>query len=167
MAGASSRLSTQSAGYLAVILVTVGTGAPFESLLREVDRLASEGFFQEPIVCQGGRSMYKMQNAEQFVARPSIQDLIDQSSMVFTHGGATVVQLLVGKKNFVAFPNPSVADDHQTSFLRQIEKIASISWSSDVKELATLYRTRQKLGPPQLHSGIPRAADIVAKLLLS
>lgn len=150
-----------------MILVTVGTGAPFDSLLREVDRLASEGLFQEPIICQGGRSMYKMQNADQFVAKPSIQDLIDQSNMVFTHGGATVVQLLVAKKNFIAFPNPSVADDHQTSFLRQIEKIASISWSSDVKNLADLYKKRKKLGPPQLRSGIPRAADIVTKFLLS
>jgi UDP-N-acetylglucosamine transferase subunit ALG13 len=98
-----------------VIFVTVGTTMPFDELLEEVDRLVAEEAFGERVMCQGGQSRYRMAHGEQFVARPSIADLIAESSMVITHGGATVVQLLIAHKPFIAFPNPRGAGDHQTS----------------------------------------------------
>jgi len=148
-----------------VILVTVGTAMPFDELLAEVDRLIEAGVLDEPVVCQYGQSTYRMAHAEQFMASPSIADLIEGSSMVITHGGATVIQLLLAKKNFVAFPNPRGAGDHQTGFLQEVSKVATLSWSSDVRDLGRLYAERRKLGPPVLASEIPRASDVVGALL--
>ena len=64
---------------------------PFDELLEEVDKLSAAGEFGENIVCQGGQSSYRLKHGEQFMARPSIEDLIAESSLVITHGGATVI----------------------------------------------------------------------------
>ena len=93
-----------------MIFVTVGTTIPFNELLEEVDRLAGDDFFNgEEIVCQGGQCSYTMQSGKQFKSRESIQDLIDQSSLVVSHGGLTIVQIMSAQKPFVCFPNPRAA----------------------------------------------------------
>lgn len=144
-----------------MIFVTVGTTMPFDELLEEVDRLASLGTFGENVVCQGGQSRYRLSHGEQFVGRPSIDDLIAQSSLVISHGGATVIQLLLASKPFVAFPNPRAAGAHQYGFLTQIASVSKISWSKNVKDLARLFQERRLLGPARLALDIPRAADII------
>ena len=139
---------------------------PFEELLKEVDTLAAKGLFGEPVVCQGGQSRYRLSHGTQFVTRASISDLIDESSMVITHGGATVLQLLIAHKPFVAFPNPRGAGDHQTSFLATVATVSNISWSQNVTDLEALFQERRLLGPARVSSRIPRAADIIRNALL-
>jgi len=148
-----------------VILVTVGTTMPFDGLLQEVDRLAGQDFFGEQVLCQTGQSTYCMKHCEQFMARPSIDALIAESSMVISHGGATVVQLLIARKPFVAFPNPVGAGDHQTSFLTQVAGMSDISWSRNVGDLAALFTARRMQGPANVRADFPSAGDIVRRML--
>jgi beta-1,4-N-acetylglucosaminyltransferase len=149
-----------------VIFVTVGTTIPFEELLAEVDRLAATDWFGEHVVCQAGMSRYRMSHGKQFVERPGIDDLIAESSMVITHGGAgTVLQLLIAQKPFVAFPNPRGAADHQTRFLTTISTLSNISWSRNVRDLERLFQERRLLGPAQILIDTPRAADIIRNAL--
>ncbi|MGH7104845.1 MAG: glycosyltransferase [Acetobacteraceae bacterium] len=161
MADFAKYLSTQPAGDNPLIFVTVGTTMPFDELLEEADRLAGAGEFGEALVCQGGQSTYRMAHGEQFVGRPSIDDLIAKSSLVIAHGGATVIQLLVARKPFVAFPNPRAAGSHQASFLKQVAAISDISWSGDVSDLARLFRERRSFGPASIRADFPRAGDIL------
>jgi len=142
-----------------VILVTVGTTMPFDELLAEVDRLAANGLMTEPILCQSGHSSYQMQHGTQFVGRPTLQDLIEESSLVITHGGSTVIQLLLAAKPFVAFPNPRGAGDHQTSFLSGVAEMADISWSPHVRDLASLIEQRRARGAARLNPAFPRVVD--------
>jgi UDP-N-acetylglucosamine transferase subunit ALG13 len=144
-----------------MILITVGTTMPFDELLEEVDRLAGQDVFGEEVICQGGQSAYQLTHGEQFIGCPSLVDLIDRASMVVTHGGATVIQLLLARKPFVAFPNPRGAGDHQTSFLAQIAAVSDISWSRNVGELARLYADRRARGAAAIRADFPRAADII------
>lgn len=145
-----------------MILVTTGTTMPFDELIREVDRLAGEGLFAEPVICQSGPAKYRMAHAaEQFYGRPSIEDLIEESSLVITHGGATVIQLLLSRKPFVAFPNPRGAGDHQTKFLERASAIADISWSSHVSDLASLVQKRRGLGASSVSREIPSAGQVI------
>ncbi len=138
---------------------------PFAELLEEVDRLAGAGTFGEPVICQGGQSKYRMAHGEQFGGRPSIDDLLAESSLVITHGGATVIQLLIAKKPFVAFPNPRAAGGHQLSFLEHLGSISDISWSRNVKDLARLFIERRSLGAASILTGFPRAGDIIRGIL--
>jgi UDP-N-acetylglucosamine transferase subunit ALG13 len=148
-----------------MIFVTVGTTMPFDELLIEADRLAGASVFGEDVICQGGQSSYRMSYGEQFIGRPRIDDLIAEASLVISHGGATVIQLLIAQKPFVAFPNPRGAGDHQTSFLRQIATVADISWSRNVNDLGQLFKERQLLGAAALRAGFPRACDVIREIL--
>lgn len=138
---------------------------PFDELLEEVDRLAGRDALGEPVICQGGQSRYRIVHGEQFIGRESIADLIEESSIVVTHGGSTVVQLLLAAKPFVAFPNPRGAGDHQTSFLGSIAALCDISWSSNVGDLERLLRERRAQGPCVVPAGIPRAAGLIRDVL--
>lgn len=149
-----------------MILVTVGTTMPFDELVAEVDRLASTAFFGEDVICQSGQSSYKTLHCEQFVGRPSIDDLIARSSLVITHGGATVIQLLIGRKPFVAFPNPRGAGDHQGSFLEQVASVSDISWSRDVQDLRRLVDERRHLGTASIRLDFPRAHDTIRRFIV-
>ena len=143
-----------------MILVTVGTTMPFDELLQEVDRLAGDGFFAgEEVLCQTGQSAYHMRHAAQFKARPTLQPLIEAASAVITHGGATVLQLLLARKRFVAFANPRGAGDHQGFFLAELARHADISWSRNVNDLAPMFAARQN--PPTVATTFPRAADVI------
>jgi UDP-N-acetylglucosamine transferase subunit ALG13 len=138
---------------------------PFDELLEEVDRLAARGALGEPVVCQGGQSRYRMSHGDQFIGRPSIADLIAESSIVISHGGATVIQLLIARKPFITFPNPRGAGDHQTSFLAKVAAVSNISWSRNVGDLEQLLRERRALGPASVPSDFPRAVNIVREVL--
>ncbi len=148
-----------------MIFVTVGTTMPFDELLAEVDRLAGADALGEPVICQVGQSRYRLSHGEQFIGRPSIAPLIADSSLVVTHGGATVIQLLAAGKPFVALANPRGAGDHQTSFLRTLSTVTPISWSRDVGDLHRLLRERRALGPAAMPADFPRAAELVRTLL--
>ncbi|SIQ41188.1 MULTISPECIES: glycosyltransferase [Acidiphilium] len=148
-----------------MIFVTVGTTMPFDELLREIDQLAGQGKLGEPLICQTGQSKYQLANGEQFIGRPSIADLIDQATLVISHGGATVIQLLIARKPFVAFPNPRGAGDHQTSFLREVARVSDISWSSNVSDLAQLIGERRNKGPATIPADFPRAGNIIRQFV--
>ena len=126
-----------------------------------MDQLAECGVITQSLVTQYGQSKYRMRHGEQFVGRPSLQDLIDRSSLVITHGGATVIQLLLSNKPFVAFPNPRGAGDHQTAFLKQVSSVIDISWSRRVGDLESLYLRRISLGASVITSQLPKAADLI------
>ncbi len=140
---------------------------PFDELLEEVDQLARDGFFGEAVICQGGQTRYRLSHGEQFIGRPSLDDLIAESSMVITHGGATVLQLLMAQKPFIAFPNPRGAGNHQTSFLAKVAEVAGISWSTNVKDLQSLFRQRRVLGAAGVSADIPKASTIIREMVLT
>ncbi len=147
-----------------MILVTVGTTMPFDELLEEVDRQAGLGLFGgEALEVQSGQSAYRMAHGDQFRARPTLSETIAQASLVITHGGATVIQLLLARKPFVAFPNPRGAGDHQGGFLGGLAEVADISWSRDVGDLARLVAERRAAGAASVRASLPRAVDVIRK----
>ena len=150
MAGLEWALPKKRARNGALILVTVGTTMPFDELFVEVDRLAGTGFFHEDVICQSGQSAYKMSHCEQFVGRPSIDDLI---------------QLLIARKPFVAFPNPRGAGDHQGSFLEQVASMSDISWSRNVQDVGRLVTERRRLGTASVRTDFPRASEAIRRVI--
>lgn len=141
-----------------MILVTTGTTMPFPQLLAEVDRLAGEGLFDEPVICQTGQSGYRPQYCEGFAFRGTLDDLYAEASLVITHGGSTVFTLLGMGRPFIAFPNPMSADAHQLHVLARLAEQSRILWSAEVADLARLYRRWQWRGEPA-HFDTPRLGD--------
>jgi UDP-N-acetylglucosamine transferase subunit ALG13 len=124
-----------------VIFVTVGTTMAFDKLIRQIDELVEKGAITEPVICQTGHGTYEPKHCEHFRFRPSLDDLFAQADLVVTHGGATVISLLVGRKPFVAVPNDIAADQHQLYFLRRLAKQTPLYWTTDLSQLGALIQT--------------------------
>lgn len=118
-----------------MILVTVGS-THFDSLIKEIDTIAPS--LKQKVVCQIGLGKYIPTNCEHFRFNDEFESLLIKSELVVTHGGATVLQCLSLDKKFIAISNTSLADDHQTTFLRVLENHVDIPWSSSISNLKTL-----------------------------
>ena len=120
-----------------MIFVTVGTTS-FDQLIKMVDGYFDEDKNTDDIVFQIGSGSYQPKHGEFFTFRPSIDELINSADIVITHGGSTVLSLLLLKKKFVAVANTDLADDHQTKFLKKINQVIPILWTNNLEDLPGL-----------------------------
>ncbi len=132
-----------------MIFVTTGTTMPFDELLAEVDRLALEGDLGHEIICQTGASEYVPKNCDSFAFRLSIDDLLQSSDAVITHGGSTVIKLLKFGRPFVAVANPRGADDHQGEMLNALGEQVGVLWTRDVKDVEALLKQALETPPTE------------------
>lgn len=122
-----------------MIFVTVGT-TQFNALIQEVDKLAERGFFPEPVICQIGNGSYTPKHCEYFRFRPSLEDLLQEASVVISHGGTTAMALAAQQKRCVIIVNNILADNHQLEFTRLVAKDSGIPWSENPADLASLFQ---------------------------
>lgn len=148
-----------------MIFVTVGTTMAFDTLIRKVDQLVADGTIAEPVICQIGTGTYEPEHCKFFRFRPSLDDLFDEADVVITHGGATVISLLVARKRFVAVPNDRAADQHQLHFLERMARQAALHWTSDLSQLGPLIATAK--GPYPDFDRMPSLADDLKTYLRS
>ncbi|MBW2663131.1 MAG: glycosyl transferase family 28 [Deltaproteobacteria bacterium] len=119
-----------------MIFVTVGTTIWFDDLIETIDQLVASEQIHEPVVCQIGNGRYIPKNCEYFRFQKSIDEWIQRSSVVISHGGTgTVLSLLVMQKPFVAVANPMGADDHQSQFLERLERTGCVLWCRNLEDL--------------------------------
>jgi beta-1,4-N-acetylglucosaminyltransferase len=119
-----------------MIFVTVGT-TYFDELVREVDRLAGQGAFDEPVHVQLGRGQYIPEHCEWFRYAPSLDEQYRRARLVICHGGVgTVFRLLELGTPFIAMANRSLQDDHQTDLLRALERRQWCTCCYEIHQLA-------------------------------
>jgi UDP-N-acetylglucosamine transferase subunit ALG13 len=124
-----------------VILVTVGTGLPFDDLIRVVDEAAGDGKLgDDDILFQTGRGAYRPTHGRAVVGLPNIRPIIRDASLIICHAGMTVFECLLYEKPFVAVPNPRVSDNHQLTFLRALSARLPIVWTANPAEVPDLVR---------------------------
>jgi len=149
-----------------MIFVTVGTTIWFDDLIETIDQLIASGQIHEPVVCQIGNGRYIPKNCEYFRFQKSIDEWIDQSSLVISHGGTgTVLSLLVMQKPFVAVANPMGADDHQSQFLERLERTGCVVWCRNLEDLPHFIRKAATFKPRPL--GTKHLADDIKDFLKS
>jgi len=146
-----------------MIFVTVGT-TQFDTLIREVDRLAGLGRLPPPIECQIGAGAYEPRYCRFFRFRPSIENLLVNSDLTICHGGATVFSLLSLGKKFVAVPNRELADDHQTKLLEHLRLHVALHWAAHVSDLERAVACALNSPAPRLEQ--PRLSDFLKPLVL-
>jgi beta-1,4-N-acetylglucosaminyltransferase len=139
-----------------MIFVTIGT-THFDSLIREVDSLVARKSINLPVICQIGSGNYIPQHMEYFRFQPSIDKWLDEAELVITHGGATVMSLLLKRRRFVAIANTMLAGDHQSIFLTKLAGSVKFGWSRDVEDLAELVDRALTQSPPVI--SFPHLAD--------
>ncbi|GAB5486379.1 MAG: hypothetical protein Pars93KO_28130 [Parasphingorhabdus sp.] len=122
-----------------MIFVTVGT-TRFEPLIREIDDLAGS-VLTEPVVCQIGSGDYEPRHCEFFRYRPTLDDLIERTDLLITHGGSTVITAVEMRTPLIAVANTSLADNHQEHFLREFSAYSSLVWTNEPTEIGALIKT--------------------------
>lgn len=134
-----------------MIFVTVGSTMPFDPLIKAIDEQVAKGIVTEPVICQIGNGSYTPTHCEHFRFRESIKELIDEASIVITHGGTgTVTSLIKQRKRFIAVSNAMGADDHQAVFLSKLASISNIIWTDDPAKVTALFSESKKISPSQL-----------------
>ena len=130
------------------IFITVGNGK-FEPLVKEVDRLKSEGFIKEDVVVQVGHGTYKPQNCKWFTFESPLDLYYNNANLVICHGGpGTVFEIMRRKLKVIALPNRDRTDpNHQVEYLRAMDKETKgmiycdrVSLLKDKLEMAKTYK---------------------------
>lgn len=127
-----------------MIFVTVGTHEQqFNRLVKAVDDLVADGTIKESVFQQTGYSTYVPTHCEysQFVPAQRMAKLMDEASVVITHGGpSSFVEAMRAGKAPVVVPRRvefgEHVNDHQADFVSIVgERIGGIVPVYDVAEL--------------------------------
>ena len=114
---------------------------PFDELIKEVDRLAGAGFFDDEVLCQIGFSTFEPEHCAYFRTKPGLLAEFQNARFLIVHGGTgSVLQAQASGRPFVAIANPRAQHNHQVEFLSAMAEEAQLYWSTDVAELADLCR---------------------------
>lgn len=127
-----------------MIFVTVGTHEqPFNRLIKEIDRLKSNGTIKENVFIQTGFSTYEPKYCEwrKLIGYQDMQKMYKDARIVITHGGpASFVGALQHCKIPIVVPRQSKFNEHinnhQLEFAKKVKKINNnIIPIYDIKDL--------------------------------
>lgn len=109
-----------------MILVTLGTqDKDFSRLLKVLDKEIEKGNIKDKVIVQSGNTKYKSNNMEifDFVSNRKLEELIEKSKLVITHGGVgSILTALKHNKKVIAAPRLSKYREHQNDHQKQIVK---------------------------------------------
>ncbi len=128
-----------------MIFVTVGTHEqPFDRLLIEIDRLASEKVIDEKIFIQSGYSAYKPKACDYkpFLGFNEMKEKMESARLIITHcGSSTMMQALQLGKPPIVVPRQKRyhehVDDHQVLFAGYLKEKEKIIVVTDIRELGS------------------------------
>lgn len=130
-----------------MIFITLGSQKfQFNRLLKEVDKLISDGVITDEVFAQKGYSDYQPKNFEfkDFLDRDEFADIMKKSNLVITHGGTGAIIGAVKKgKKVIAVPRLAKygehVDDHQIQLIKQFEGMGIIEPCYDSNYLGRAY----------------------------
>jgi len=142
-----------------MIIVTVGS-THFDPLIKKIDQLVEEKIITDNVICQIGNGEYQPKFCKFYRFNPDIAEDFKLADLVISHGGATVLQIIKMNKPIIAIANTALQDDHQTLFLRQLNKHYPIRWSNDLSVLPDLLHQ-----PEIVEKKLDNTNDIAFKIL--
>lgn len=109
-----------------LILILTGTAKPFPRLLEAVSYCVKNNLIKEEVMAQIGVTNFKDKNIKtfDFVTSKELSKLIDEASIIITHGGVgTIIDCLKKNKKILAVPRlkkyKEVANDHQIQIINE------------------------------------------------
>jgi len=125
-----------------VILVTVGTYAPFERLIKTVDAWAARRN-RKDVVAQIGRQRWSPQYLQwtTFLTPQDLDRKMQEASAVISHAGAgTIIRALELGKPLLVMPRRrhlhEVPSDHQLALVRHAQTLGNIAVALDEEEMS-------------------------------
>lgn len=126
-----------------MILVTLGTqDKSFERLLKAIDKEIEKGNIKDKVLVQAGYTKYKSKNMEIFktVSNDRLEELMDEASLIITHGGVgSILLALKHNKKVIAAPRLSKYNEHTNDHQKQIvEEFGRLGYIIPLKDLTKL-----------------------------
>jgi len=126
-----------------MIFVTVGTHEqPFDRLLIEIDRLASDKVIDEKMFIQSGYSAYKpiACDYKPFLGFDEMMQKMASARVIITHcGSSTIMQAIQLGKLPIVVPRQKIykehVDDHQVLFARYLKEKEKVIVVTDIRDL--------------------------------
>ncbi len=117
-----------------MVFVTVGTPTQkFSRLLQAVDHLVDSGFFRgEPVFMQTGSTLGFVPHCSwtAFVPRAEFERLVAEASLIISHGGATVLEMVRLGKVPVVMPRRKKYGEHVND--HQLELVELLAFEGRV-----------------------------------
>lgn len=118
-----------------MILVTVGTQF-FDELVDEVDRLAGQGVFEQPVLAQIGLSRRPPKHVAYIAFDRELLAKAAAADLIITHAGTgSLCEVIALGRPFIAVVNDTKAGNHQLEFLQHLSTIYDFCWVDTPKKL--------------------------------
>lgn len=128
----------------------------FNRLIKDVDKLISEGVITDHVIAQTGYGSYipNHMDAMDFCSPDEFRDLISRSRMVISHAGVgTIAQAVKELKPVVVVPRQARLaehfDDHQFVTAETLEKEGKILVAYEIDALTDKIRAAENFIPKQ------------------
>lgn len=152
-----------------MILVTLGTqDKSFSRLLETIEKEIVKGNIKEKVIVQAGHTKYKTDNMEIFdlVTPKELDKLMDQASLIITHGGVGSILSAI-KKN-----KPVIAaarlkkykehnNDHQKQIIKEFTKDGYILELKDFQKLDKLLEKAKNFKPKKFKSNTSNMINLI------
>lgn len=107
-----------------MILVLLGTqDNSFERLLKEVENCIEKNIIKEEVIVQAGNTKYVSNKMKiyDFIAPDKLNELIEKSNYVITHGGVgSIIEAIKNNKKVIAVPRKYEYKEHVNNHQMQI-----------------------------------------------
>jgi beta-1,4-N-acetylglucosaminyltransferase len=137
-----------------MILITVGSVAPFDRLVMKADELAASGVISD-VVAQIGNGAYVPKNARWFRFEHGLTKHFKEAELVITHNGAgTIFELLALGKKTIAVPNPDTIQMENIDIVKKLSGdgyiilCTDVQWLAEAVEEARSWKGRRYEEPP-------------------
>lgn len=113
-----------------IFVITGSQKFQFNRLLNEIDKLLLDGVIEDKVFAQTGYSNYMpvMYEYRDFLSRSDFVTIMNESSIIITHGGTgAIIESVKKGKKVIAVPRLAEfnehVDDHQVQLLRQFDSM--------------------------------------------
>ena len=156
-----------------MILVMLGTqDNSFERLLKEIEHLIETGIIQEEVIVQAGNTKFESKKMKiiDFVSQKELEEYINKSSYVITHGGVgSITEALKQNKRIIAVPRKEEykehVNNHQIQIVENFNEQGFIIGIQDVKELENAIKMIPNFKPNKYKSNTQNILKIIEEFI--
>ncbi|MDH7556770.1 MAG: PssE/Cps14G family polysaccharide biosynthesis glycosyltransferase [Candidatus Methanosuratincola sp.] len=151
-----------------MIFVTVGSVAPFDELIEELDRLAEIGSSGvRDLVMQIGNGKYEPKNSRWFRFEKDLSKWYSQAELIITHNGAgTLFEILPLGKKIIVVPNPNTVQLENLDIVIKLAKEGHVFPCLKVKNIGIAVKRVESWSPTPYKMPPCRIHEIIKGYLL-
>lgn len=152
-----------------MILVVLGTqDKPFRRLIEDVEKEIELGHIKEEVIVQAGQTTYESKRMKvlSLIPAPEFEKLIEDASLIITHGGAgTILSAIKKGKKIIACARLSKYkehhNDHQKQIIHEFYKKGYILELNDFDKLGKLIKESSSFQPKKFKSNTDNMINLL------